>query len=190
MAHAQKILKFSLGNAKKDTVIIVETVTENDDRSESKVEIGEEVHPDLHPLLAGYLKMAIYACRNDVDEWALGRITGASFKHAPEGIGVVFSLQLQTDDGVICDNTPYQSADKLDQQKIMTLHREIVECLNGKRAYEQGTLDLAAPPQPIKSAKAKAKSAKAKFGSVDGNALTESAKRAKAAREAKEKVTA
>lgn len=161
MAHAQKILKFSLGNPKKDTLIVVETFSENDDRSESKVEIGEEVHPDLHPLLASYLKMAIHACLNDVDEWAMGRITGISFKHAPEGIGAVFSMQLQADDGVICDNTPYQSPDKLDQQKIMALHREIVECLNGKRAYEQGGLELDEPLQPIASTKTKAKIEKA-----------------------------
>jgi hypothetical protein len=161
MAHAQKILKFSLGNAKKDTVIIFETVTENDDRARSEVEIGEEVHPDLHPLLAGYLKMAIYACRNDIDAWASGRVTGVSFKHDEKGIGATFSLQLQTDDGPISDNTPYQSADKLDPQKIMALHLEIVQCLNGKRAYEQGVLDLAKPPQPIASTKTKTKIEKA-----------------------------
>jgi hypothetical protein len=190
VAHAQKIIKFALGNAKKDTTIVVETVTENDDHSEAKVVIDSEVHSDLPPLLNEYLTMAIRACLNDADAWCMGKVTGVSFKHAPEGIGAVFSIQLHIDDGPICDNTPYQSPDKLDQQKIMKLHHEIVQCLNGKRAYDQGLLDLSLPPEPVKSAKAKAKSAKQKFGVVDGNTLTGPAKRAKAAKQSKKEVPA
>lgn len=180
MPHAQKILRFKLGSGKKDTVIVFEQVTENDDRIEAELEVKEEVHPDLVELLDSYLEMAIGLAKNDMDAWCHGFVGGVSFKHGGDGIGAVFSIQLKDEDGPICDNTPYRGPDYYDQVRLMQLHNEIVQCVNGKRFYEQQTLALDTA-EPAKAAPKNKRRGKGKtVATIDGNALTPAAKRAKA----------
>jgi hypothetical protein len=146
-----KVLKFSLGNPKKPTQIIYESMSEFDDDDGGDRKVSESVHPDLISELSYWLPMAIKLAKNDPMEWASGEITGVTFKHGPEGIGAVFSMQLRADGVCLCDNTPFVQAGSLDQTKIMLLHQEIVACFNGKREYQQASLALDVAPATKKT---------------------------------------
>jgi hypothetical protein len=140
--EGRRITKFKLGHNKCDIEYV--RSTENSDDEWCSMNIESEPHPDLLILLNQFLPDVIEAVGLDQDLWKEGVVHSIAIKYDGESIaGATLSARCKFDDENIASvSTRFLKVIDLqvDQIRLEGLCSEICDCLDGKRAIEQGNL--------------------------------------------------
>lgn len=153
----RKILKFKIGKTGKSSEAVFQELSDNDDPLKSEISIDEPLHPDLYKKAAEFVPQAIDIMGLDLHRWRTATIRGITLKHDTDGIGAVFVLQTTDEEIPLNVTTRFVAANELDQTWIKALHRELIDCVNGKRQFEQGSLPLEEEPKPVAKKKSSRK---------------------------------